>query len=450
MSQIDHGVADTSCEYRFDPPREITSTDPDVLRAALIRESIERRRAECSASMQTEVVKLALDLLVREPDSEGFFGGLAKTMVEESESAACGVYLIDDSRERCDLWLAYVKDRLVTPRNRAAGKCDGASPGVLTFPCEDMANHLFNYTPGWERTIEYAAGDARLPESIRAFGAQMKWQATVATPLRLGNQTLGWMTVCSVTPPSAGESNWGRVVLIEAIARQAALALHHSRLVDQHRVEERRKAILEERNRLARDIHDNLAQGFAAILMQLQAAQREAALLPASAASIATAIDLARTHLAEARRSVSALRPNVGHGEDLATTLKRITDLSRRTANVPIELQLDELPRFGDSVEREIAAIAQEALTNAVRHSRAGRITVKAATVQSVGLRLSVADDGRGISREPTSGFGMTSMQERADRIGASLTIVTAPRNGTEVVLAWDPTSLSTQVHGVA
>ena len=69
-------------------------------------------------------------------------------------------------------------------------------------------------------------------------------------------------------------------MLIEAIARQAALALHHSRLVEHNRVEERRKAILEERNRLARDIHDNLAQGFAAILMQLQAAQREGAALP--------------------------------------------------------------------------------------------------------------------------------------------------------------------------
>jgi signal transduction histidine kinase len=240
-------------------------------------------------------------------------------------------------------------------------------------------------------------------------------------------------------------------VLIEAIARQAALALHHSRVVEHSRVEERRKAILEERNRLARDIHDNLAQGFAAILMQLQAAQRESALLPASASTIATAIDLARTHLAEARRSVGALRPNVGNGDDVATALRRIIELNRRTTAVPIDLQLDELPRFGDSVEREILAIAQEALTNAVRHSRARRITIRASTVQSVGLRLSVADDGKGIVREAaTSGFGMTSMQERADRIGASLTIVTAPRNGTEIVLAWDPSSLPTQVHAAS
>jgi signal transduction histidine kinase len=167
--------------------------------------------------------------------------------------------------------------------------------------------------------------------------------------------------------------------------------------------------------------------------------------------SITTAVDLARTHLTEARRSVGTLRPNVGSGEDMATALKRLTELNRRTTTVPIDLVVDELPRFGDGVEREIVAIAQEALTNAVRHSRAGKITIRAATVQSVGLRLSVADDGRGIAREPQgAGFGMTSMQERAERIGASLTIVTAPRNGTEVVLAWDPASLPTQVHGNA
>lgn len=448
-SQLEHDrVVEASCEYRFNPPREVASHDPEVLRSALIRESIERRRAECSASMQTEVVQLALDLLVREPDIEGFFGGLAKMMVEESESHTCGVYLLDDSRQSCELRLAYVKDRLLTPSRGTLPKCAPDGSGKPTFPCEDMAGHLFGYKPGWERTVEYPAGDARLPQSIRAFGAYMNWQTTVATPLRLGNQVLGWMTVCSLTP-SAPESSWGRVVLIEAIARQAALALHHSRLVDHIRVEERRKAILEERNRLARDIHDNLAQGFAAILMQLQAAQREPA-MPASASSIATAIDLARTHLAEARRSVSALRPNVGNGDDMATALKRIIELNRRTTAVPIDLELDELPRYGDSVEREIVAIAQEALTNAVRHSRAAKITVRASSVQSVGLRLSVADDGRGIPREPSSGFGMTSMQERADRIGASLTVVTAPRNGTEVVLAWDPTSLPTQVHGIA
>ena len=168
----------------------------------------------------------------------------------------------------------------------------------------------------------------------------------------------------------------------------------------------------------------------------------------AVASSVETAVDLARTHLTEARRSVGALRPIVGQGEDIATALKRLADMGQRTAKTPIDLVVDELPRLGDAVEREVIGIAQEALTNAVRHSRARRITITASAVQSVGLRLSVADDGRGIARErPSSGFGMTSMHERAERIGASLTIVTAPRSGTEVVLAWEPSALPTQVH---
>jgi signal transduction histidine kinase len=420
-------------------PEEATSHDPEVLRAALIREAAERRRAECRAKIQTEVVKLALDLLVREPDLEGFFGALAKTMVEEGENHACGVWLIDDDYHGCDLWMAYMSDRLFTPKS--------ADWHTLSLPRESMASHLFGYAPGWTQTIEYHSNDSRLPDPVREFNLRAGVHSVVVAPLVLGSRNLGWVAIS--TFPTPGCDGWWRVALLEAIARQATLALHHSRLADLSRLEERRKAILEERNRLARDIHDNLAQGFAAILMQRQGAQREAGTMPgAVASSIETAVELARAHLTEARRSVGALRPNVGNGEDIATALKRLADIGQRTTNTPIHVIVDELPRLGDGVEREIIGIAQEALTNAVRHSRARRITIRASTVQSVGLRVSIADDGRGIARErSTGGFGMTSMQERAERIGASLTIVTAPKNGTEVVLAWEPSSLPTQVH---
>jgi signal transduction histidine kinase len=405
----------------------------------LIRESDERRRAECSAKMQTEVVQLALDLLVREPDIEGFFGVFAKTLVEETESHGCGVWLIDDDQRRCDLWMAYMSDRLYTPKS--------ADWDTLTLPRESMADHLFGDAHGWNHSVVYPGDDPRLPEPVREFNRREGVQVFVVTPLVLGARTLGWLALSTYEIPGC-DGQW-RVVLLEAIARQAALALHQSRLTELNRLEERRKATLEERNRLARDIHDNLAQGFAAILMQLQAARREVGILPAAVAtSLEIAVELARTHLSEARRSVLALRPNVGNGEDVATAIKRLADLGQRTAGVPIDVVVDELPRFGDGVEREIIGIAQEALTNAVRHSRASRITIKASTVRSIGFRLSVADDGRGIARDrSSSGFGMTSMQERAERIGASLTIVTAPRNGTEVVLAWEPSSVPTQVH---
>src|SRR3982751_1823641 len=105
------------------------SQDPAVLRSALLRESGERRRAECRADMQTEIVKLAVDLLVREPDIEGFFGALTKVMVEESESHTCGVWLIDDEGRRCDLWMIYVKDRLYTPAKDDWDSTQAADPG---------------------------------------------------------------------------------------------------------------------------------------------------------------------------------------------------------------------------------------------------------------------------------------------------------------------------------
>jgi signal transduction histidine kinase len=419
--------------------QEMASNDPEVLRAALAREVSERRRAECLAKIQNGAVQLALELLVREPDIEGFFGQFTKRLVEECESHACGVWLIDETGQRCDLWMAYLVDRLYTRE----------TPGwdALQLPRESMAGHLFAYRPGWVSTIEYEGDDERLPEPVREFNRQAGVTSLAVAPLVLGGRNLGWVAL-STCRRVATEIQW-RLALLEAIARQATLALHQNRLAESSRLEERRKAILEERNRLARDIHDNLAQGFAAILMQLQATQRAAAALPPSVAStLDTAVELARSHLTEARRSVGSLRPNVGPGEDVATALRRLADLSQRTAGVPVEVVVDELPRFGDGVEREILGIAQEALTNAVRHSRAKRITITASSVPSLGLRLSVADNGRGIARDrPSSGFGMTSMQERAERIGASLTIVTAPRKGTEVVLAWEPSSLPTQVH---
>ena len=184
--------------------------------------------------------------------------------------------------------------------------------------------------------------------------------------------------------------------------------------------------------------------------MQLQAAQREDDVPPRVASKLDTAVELARSHMVEARRSVTALRPSPAMARTSASAFKRVTDIARRTTEIPIELVLDELPRYGDAIEREIVGIAQEALTNAVRHATARQITVRAASARSIGVRLTVDDDGRGIARDQRlAGFGMTSMQERANRIGASLTIVTAPRVGTEVVLAWEPSSGPSDVYVV-
>src|SRR5579872_2943097 len=105
-------VDDQTCGERATRPAEATSQDPEVLRAALLREWSERQRADCLARMQAEIVQLACDQLVQQPNIEGFFGALTKTMVDEGESKACGVWLIDETRERCHLWMVSVKGQL--------------------------------------------------------------------------------------------------------------------------------------------------------------------------------------------------------------------------------------------------------------------------------------------------------------------------------------------------
>ncbi len=422
----------------FDVPegRTVTTRAADELERQLAAAIDSERRADCMARIQSDAVQLALDLVVRETDIDGFFRAFLKTLVEECEGRACGVWLLGKDG-RCEPWMAFVDGRF-------HGR-DAADWDATALPRQAMAEHLVGYATGWRQTIDYLPDDSRLPESVRSFNETSGIASLQVTPLGLPTHNLGWIALASADA-SACETTWRRAVL-EATARQATLALHQDRLAEQGRREARRQAALEERNRLARDIHDTLTQGFAAILMQLQAAQRSSPALPSQvSAALETAVDLARSHMVEARRSVGALRPAEAGEESLSDALRRIVATTQSTTEIPIQLTVNELPPLG-GMERDIAGIAQEALTNAVRHSRGRAIAVNAAAVRSIGLRLSVSDDGRGIAGELRSrGFGMTSMQERAERIGASLTIVTAPRAGTEVVLAWEPPSFSIPV----
>src|SRR5258706_2663534 len=203
-----------------------------------------------------------------------------------------------------------------------------------------MAAHLLGYAPGWKETIEYTGDDARLPESICLFNHSIALQSVAIVPVMLTTGNVGWIALTTGDAPAA-YAPW-RGATLEAIAGVVPLALHHHRLTEKSLAEARRQAVLEERNRIARDIHDTLAQGLAAILMQLQAVQRSASSLPANLArSIDTAVDLARSHMVEARRSVGALRPQDIETGDVTEGAARTTALERRTTDVPIALVID-------------------------------------------------------------------------------------------------------------
>ncbi len=208
------------------------------------------------------------------------------------------------------------------------------------------------------------------------------------------------------------------------------------------RVQERavEAAVLAERNRIAREIHDTLAQTFTGILIQLGVAQRIAKQQPQEAWRLIESVsELARQGLAEARRSVWALQPESLEYSDLATALPRTVE--QMTADTPIqgEVQIQGTPRaLPADIGMNLLRIGQEALTNAIRHAQAQNVFLEL-RFDAEQVRLCIQDDGQGFNpqhQQEGGGFGLIGMRQRAERIGGQLTITSQPGRGTEVAVA--------------
>lgn len=199
-------------------------------------------------------------------------------------------------------------------------------------------------------------------------------------------------------------------------------------------------SILEERNRMAREIHDTLAQAFTGILAQVGAANQVLTDdLEATQAHLDLIKELARTGLTEARRSVVALRPQLLEEGSLQSALHRLVTQTRAAAidatlYYEIEGAVYALPT---EVESNLLRIGQEALTNAIRHANADEIRVELVYDRDrVCLRVKDNGQGFGVGSIPSSeGFGLLGMSERAERIGAQLTIGSQPGQGTEIIV---------------
>ncbi|MBD2020726.1 CHASE2 domain-containing protein [Leptolyngbya sp. FACHB-36] len=197
-------------------------------------------------------------------------------------------------------------------------------------------------------------------------------------------------------------------------------------------------SVLNERNRIAREIHDTLAQTFGGILLHIGAATDAMENDPDRAlAYIGTIDELARTGLAEARRSVAALRPKLLEEGDLCSALNSLaaqrTSLTTRVTCRIIGILYALQPHVEDNLLR----IGQEALTNALKHAHATEISIEL-VYESTQIILRIKDNGQGfeIQRSLEKGFGLLGMSERAERIGGKLTIHSQPSQGTEVVVA--------------
>jgi signal transduction histidine kinase len=230
------------------------------------------------------------------------------------------------------------------------------------------------------------------------------------------------------------------VELHEANLKLEAALTENAGLHAQLLVAAREAGVLDERQRMAREIHDTLAQGLAGILTQLQAAEQTLDTPSVSRRHVTNAINLARESLTEARRTVHAVEPSMLAEAQLPDA---INDMVRRWVEVHhVDTALivtgDARPMHPD-VEVALLRTAQEALTNVAKHARANRVGLTLSYMEDL-VTLDVRDDGIGF--EPTvkrangstnGGFGLAGMRQRVQRLAGRLDIESEPGGGTAI-----------------
>ena len=268
------------------------------------------------------------------------------------------------------------------------------------------------------------AGPPELTPALREQGID----SLLTVPLQTSTRLIGAINAYGLPGRRFGPRE---IEITTLFAHQAAVAIENAWLHEQGRV----LAVAEERNRLAREIHDTLAQGFTGIILQLQVAE---SLLegeePAARERLARAQEVARDSLHEARRSVFNLRPSPLQGRTLAEALAAHLATWRRHTGIAALYRRAGADRPLDpKTEEAVLRVAQEALNNTYKHARAAQVKVTL-MITLDRVRLAVCDDGTGLAQGAqgnTDGFGLVSMRERVARLAGELTIESTPGRGT-------------------
>lgn len=408
-----------------DPSSAVADTNlAELLRQnrALQREVVQYRVAAELARGQSEMLIESLGFLTAESNLDKFLGHVLKVTVQQMQGVGGTLWFPDPATKSIRLHLEYLDSRIIPA-------VDSHHPAVLhPLPVGGRPVSTFPM----DRAETYVLSDevSGMPEENRAYINSLGVRTLLTVPMLLGKETVGWICVrSSKADPVELES---KIYLAEALAGQATLAVQMARLSEQAR----QAAVLAERNRIARDIHDTLAQGFTGVIVNLEAANRTLRKnnMELAAQHIEHARSLAQSGLAEARVSVGALRPDVSQRVELAEALQALLRRFEASETLHGEVRLagDRVPLPAD-VENELLRIAQESMTNVLKHAEAQRVELRL-RFDADAVRLSIIDDGIGF--DPTAhhdGFGLLGMRERAERIGAKLHVTSHPPHGTQV-----------------
>jgi len=382
------------------------------------------RASEQMARSQMEALKYALDSIALDAALDGLAQHLSRAITEQLGAHSASVWRRNETNGLIGFEFAYEGGRFVT-------KSDSLIAGLtIWLPMDE--------TWPWPRPLR--AGEHCYLPDIREVPP---------FPLRDRLVAMGVITVLMVPMLLAGRLEGAIAVrflhrralrpeeieFTKTLANQAVLAMQLARLSAQSRD----AAVLAERNRLARDIHDTLAQGFTGVIVQLEAAEDAGSqgLSTEANAHVARARELARGSLREARRSVQALRPQALEESGLCEALDSLFTRMTAGTNLRAEFVVTGIPRtLPADWEDDLLHIGQEVLTNALRHARASRFTAQI-TFASDMVRMDLRDDGDGFDPSARSdGFGLVAMRERVSRMAGQLTVQSAPGEGTAVSIA--------------
>jgi PAS domain S-box-containing protein len=396
---------------------------------AVLRDISERKRSEEALSAseqlargQVEALTFSLDVLATASEPEKFLGKMLSTICRLLSGQSATLWLFDEPAE--SLVLRPVIDS-VSPT--------GLDPGIplmkkpLSWKENSVIQELF-FGAG-PVVCEDIEADPRVNDQFREYFMPKGTKKFLAVPILAGGNVKGMITVSH-----AGRLPYRteEIELTQALGHQVMLAIRLTELGEQSR----QAAVLAERNRMARDVHDTLAQGFTGVIVQLEAAEYAISEGDRKDADshLHRARELARKSLSEARTSVRALRPLALEQADFWPALKRMIKNTTvgTTLHTTFETQ-GKAPVLPQAWQENLLRIGQEALTNALKYAHATHFRTRL-ICNAKEVRLELSDDGDGFQvKDRDDGFGLTGMRERAEEIGGKLKIVSSPGRGTTI-----------------
>ncbi len=403
----------------------------------------ERRRQELQALLTAD------DRMQRYLQQDQVLQALVDVAVDNLHADKSAVFWWDEQRERLSMRVARGWRILSRPDAVCRGWWQQALSQLQFAPGEGVVGAAaLNAEPVW---VGDCLSDPRCslenPQLVKTF-LDEGVHSLLFLPITLGKQVLGVFNVSFVKPHAAGPEEQR---LFQALTQRAALYIENARLYEQSQ----ELAVLEERSRLARELHDAVTQTLFSASLVAEALPTTWERDPQEGRGLLQELrGLSRGALAEMRTLLLELRPAALVETRLEDLLRQLGEAASGRAGIPVHVQVEGQAELPPDVRIAFYRITQEALNNVVKHSRAhqasvrlgyareGRAAAPIGTVESgPGVLLSIQDDGRGFdpTQLPHNRLGLGIMQERAQAIGARLSVESQPGHGTQVSVLWKP-----------